>query len=46
MRTLDLDCHEKFEVEDGKERKGKEDHSKEIGNEDIIPENYYEKTLC
>ena len=38
---LHLDCHEEFIVEDGKEGKGEEDHSKEIGDEDIIPENHH-----
>ena len=35
---MHLDCHEEFIVEDGKECKGEENHSKEIGNEDVIPE--------
>ena len=38
---LHLNCDEEFIVEANKEGKGEEDHSKEIGDEDVIPENIF-----
>ena len=39
VRTSHLNCGEEFIVEASKEDKGEEDHSKEICNENVIPEN-------
>ena len=39
VRISHLNCGEEFIVEADKEDKGEEDHSKEISNKDVIPEN-------